>query len=85
METNKRARLILKDVRHVLDICFNLILVRRLNNEGYCNTFGNGQWKLTKGSLVVARGEKSPSLYVTHAKIANDSVNAMEDEKIAEM
>jgi len=42
LETNKGARLILKDVRHVPDIHFNLISVRRLNDEGYYNTFGNG-------------------------------------------
>ena len=85
LETNKGAWLILKDVRHVPDIRFNLILVRRLDDKGYCNTFGNGQWKLTKGSLVVARGEKSPSLYVTQANIVRDFVNTVEDEKTVEM
>jgi len=35
LETNKGARLILKDVRHVLDIRFNLILVKKLDDEGY--------------------------------------------------
>ncbi|RDX90352.1 hypothetical protein CR513_27790, partial [Mucuna pruriens] len=47
---------------------------------GYDNHFGHGKWKLTKGNLVVARGEKISKLYWTKALVAKDSVNAMDME-----
>uniref|UniRef100_A0A7N2KRF5 Uncharacterized protein n=1 Tax=Quercus lobata TaxID=97700 RepID=A0A7N2KRF5_QUELO len=34
----------------------------------YCNYLGNGRWKLTKRSLVVARGHACHSMYKTHVK-----------------
>ncbi|KAK8564766.1 hypothetical protein V6N12_058348 [Hibiscus sabdariffa] len=39
----------------------------RLNDESFCNTFSDEQWKLTKGSLVVARGKKSSNLHLMQA------------------
>ena len=51
-------KLVLKDVRHVPDICLNLISTGRLDDEVFTNSFGERKWKLTKGSLVVARGKK---------------------------
>ncbi|KAK9046035.1 hypothetical protein V6N11_051937 [Hibiscus sabdariffa] len=56
--TNNGTKLTLKDVTHAPDIRLNLIFVGKLDDEGFCNTFSVGQWKLTKGSLVVARGKK---------------------------
>ena len=38
------------------------------------------KWKLTKGNLVVAKGQKSSNLYWTKALVASDSVNAMDIE-----
>lgn len=43
LETNNGAQLILKDVRHVPNIRLNLILVGKLDDEGYCNDFGGGK------------------------------------------
>jgi len=48
----------LKCVKHVPVVRFNLISVHMLDDCGYDNHFGSGKWKLNKGNLVVARGEK---------------------------
>ena len=58
LETSSGNNLVLKDVRHVLDIRLNLISTGKVNDEGFTNSFGESKWKLTKGSLVVARGKK---------------------------
>ena len=58
LETSIGNKLVLKDVRHVPDIRPNLISTGRLDDEGFTNSFGESKWKLTKGSLVVARGKK---------------------------
>ena len=57
METSTRSKLILKHVRHVLDIRFNLIYIDRLDDERFIYYFGESKWKLTKGSLVMTRKE----------------------------
>lgn len=48
----------LKDVRYALDMHLNLTSMGKLNDERYCNTFGNGQWRLSKGLMIVAHGKK---------------------------
>ncbi|GJT03042.1 retrovirus-related pol polyprotein from transposon TNT 1-94 [Tanacetum coccineum] len=55
---------ILKDVRYILGLKRRLILVGELDEEGYHVGFGDQQWKVTKGSLVVARGNKRGSLHM---------------------
>ncbi|KAF2284779.1 hypothetical protein GH714_030380 [Hevea brasiliensis] len=50
--------LFLRDGRHISNMRLNLISTSRLDDEDFCNTFMNGKWKITKGSLVVARGIK---------------------------
>ena len=37
LETNIECKMFLKDVRHVLDMCFNLISIGKLDGEGYHN------------------------------------------------
>ena len=54
VRTNIGYTLILKDVRHVPDICLNLISTHVLDKEGYDNYFRDGKWRLSKGSLVFA-------------------------------
>ena len=44
----------LRDLGHAPEMRLNLISVGKLDDKGYCNTFSEGKWKLTKGSLVVA-------------------------------
>ena len=85
LETNTGSKLILKEVRHVPDIRLHLISTGRLDDDGYCNIFNEGQWKLTKGSLVVARGKKCSSLYLLQASISTNLVNAAESNNMSEL
>ena len=85
LETESGSTLILKGVKHIPDIRMNLISTGKLDDEGYCNTFCDGKWKLTKGSLIVARGQKCSSLYVMNVKIAVSTINTVDDEGIAEL
>ena len=55
IQTDVGCSLTLRDVRHVPDLRLNLISGVALDREGYVNYFGNGKWKLTKGSLVAPR------------------------------
>lgn len=64
LTTMDGSTLILKDVRHVPDMRLNLISVERLDGEGFCTTFRNGMCKISRGSLVVAKGLKMSKLYV---------------------
>uniref|UniRef100_A0A2N9FE34 Reverse transcriptase Ty1/copia-type domain-containing protein n=1 Tax=Fagus sylvatica TaxID=28930 RepID=A0A2N9FE34_FAGSY len=56
VQSRRLGYLMLKNVRHVPDLCFNLISTPVMDRAGYCNHLGNGRWKLTKGPMVVARG-----------------------------
>ena len=46
----------------------------QLDDGGYTSTFGDNSWKITKGSLVVARGMKSGTLYMLHVTTVKDHV-----------
>ena len=85
LKTSNGTRLVLKGVKLVSNIRLNLISARRLDDEGFCSTFSDGQWRLTKGSMVVARGNKSLSLYVMQAKLFRDIVNAVENDGVVEL
>jgi len=60
--TNTGCKLMLKNIRHIPDMRLNLMSIGELNDVGLANYFGGGIWKLTKGSLIVARGEKEASV-----------------------
>ncbi|GKV38830.1 hypothetical protein SLEP1_g46695 [Rubroshorea leprosula] len=75
LETNIGSKLHLKNVRHVPEIRLNLMSMSMLNDDGYLNYFGDGTWKLTKGTMVVARGKKRFSLYETQAKQCQGQIN----------
>ena len=85
LETNLGCKLLLKDVRHVPDIRLNLISTGKLDDEGYNNKFGDGIWKLTKGSLVVAKCKKTHTLYSMQGKICKGVVNALQDDTSTEL
>nr|GEX50914.1 retrovirus-related Pol polyprotein from transposon TNT 1-94 [Tanacetum cinerariifolium] len=53
-----------KDVRYIPGLKKRLISIGKLDEEGYHIGFRDQQWKVTKGSLVVARGNKRGSLYM---------------------
>lgn len=55
-EIKNDLRLILKNVKHYLDVFLNLIYMGDLDDEGYVNIVGIGQLMLTKGSMIVVRG-----------------------------
>ena len=61
--------MVLKDVRHVPEMHFSLIFVRKLDDEGYHSHLGEGKWKLTKGSLILSRGKKNNILYKTEVRL----------------
>ncbi|KAJ0080683.1 hypothetical protein Patl1_11836 [Pistacia atlantica] len=42
LEMDNGNSLLLRDVKHILDICLNLICTDKLDDEGYCNTFSDG-------------------------------------------
>ncbi|KAJ9560716.1 hypothetical protein OSB04_005876 [Centaurea solstitialis] len=77
--------LVLQNVKHVPDMRLNVLSAGLLDDEGYNNNFGNGRWKLTRGSLIVARGKKSPKLYMTYPKISNNVVNAVENTDMIDL
>ncbi|GKE94115.1 hypothetical protein Tco_1578970, partial [Tanacetum coccineum] len=64
----------LKDVRYITGLKRRLILVGQLDEEGYHVGFKDQQWKVTKGSLVVAHGNKRESLYMV--EVPSDGINA---------
>ena len=72
--------LILKDVGHVPDIRLNLISTYVLDKEGYGNYFRDGKWRLSKGSLVFARGNICCALYKTQLKLCKDVVSANQED-----
>ena len=76
LETSIGNKLLLKDVRHVPDIRLNFISTDILDDEGFTNAFGESTWKLTKGSLVVARGKKQNTFYVMETKLHKGEINA---------
>ena len=80
LETSIRCKLVLKDVRHVPEMRFSLISIGKLDDEVYHSHLGEGKWKLTKGSLVLARGKKNNTLYKTKARLVKREVNIIKNE-----
>ncbi|GKA99773.1 retrovirus-related pol polyprotein from transposon TNT 1-94 [Tanacetum coccineum] len=69
----------LKDVRYIPGLKKRLITDGQLDEEGYHVGFGDQQWNVTKGSLVVAHGNKRGSLYMV--EVPSDGINAAIDGK----
>ncbi|KAE8695714.1 hypothetical protein F3Y22_tig00110694pilonHSYRG00408 [Hibiscus syriacus] len=70
----------LKGVRHILSLKRNLISIGQLDGECYSTTFSSCEWKITKGALVIARGKKTGTIYVT-SNLENIIAAADADEK----
>ena len=64
-------------MKHALDFRLHLISVGVLDDEIYVSTNGDGKWKLIKGSLVVARGNKRRGLYWTTTSTCVDMLNVV--------
>ena len=65
----------LKNVRHVPKLTKSLISAGQLDDAGFTSVFGDSSWKITKGSLVVARGSKCGTLYMLH--VSNVKANVI--------
>ena len=66
---------LLNEVRHVPSLKKNLISIGQLGGEGCVTTFTDKTWKVTKGSLVIEKGEKVDTLYLCNG--ISNSVNAL--------
>jgi len=77
--TENGSKLVLKEVRHVPDMRLNLILTGKSDDVGMINQFGADRWKLSKGSMIIARGKKEGSLYVMQGKINKGDINVSQD------
>nr|GEV32699.1 retrovirus-related Pol polyprotein from transposon TNT 1-94 [Tanacetum cinerariifolium] len=64
----------LKDVRYIPGLKRRLISVGQLDEKGYHVGFGDQQRKVTKGSLVVARGNKLGSLIGMNMLTSKDNI-----------
>ena len=68
-------RVILPLFQRMLDMSLvseRIGLVQELDDDGYTCTFGNNSWKMSKGTLSIARGSKTSTLYVLHvSKFSN--------------
>ena len=85
LKTSNRTKLNLKNVRHALDIRLHLVSASALDDDGYFNTFGGAQWKLTKGSLTVARGMKFFGLYWLKSSILFNDVNVVDCDNSSDL
>jgi hypothetical protein len=55
---------LLKEVRHVPYLRKNIISIGKLESEGCISMFTDKVWKITKGSLVIEKGEKVCTLHL---------------------
>lgn len=74
VQTREGSRLILKEVRHVLDLRMNLISAGKLDEEGYVSQFRGDKWKLIKGAMVITKGQRSCTLYKLQSSLVRGEV-----------
>ena len=83
LKTNNGSKLVLNNVKHAPNVLLNLIFVGYLGDEGYVNTLGVGKWKITRGSMVVARGDKLSNLYIFQSSILRGLVNMVDNDNLS--
>ena len=76
LEASIGNKLVLKDVSTCSRYSSQLDTHMQTYDEGFTDSFGESKRKLTKGSLVVARGKKQNTLYVMEAKLHKGDINA---------
>ena len=83
IKTYVSSTVMLKDVQHVPHLRMNVFSTLAMDRAGYCNYLflGNGRWKLTKWSSVVARGHACCGMYKTHVKIYKKKSNEIKDSE----
>ena len=62
---------LLKEVRHVPFLRENIISKGKLESEGCISIFTDNVWKVTKGSLVIEKGEKVGTLSLCTSNIVS--------------
>ena len=80
LQVEGEGRLILNEVRYIPDLRKNLILVNKLDREGYRIIFENCSWKICKGAMVIIKGKAMGSLYPLTTKIDIVSLAAGKDD-----
>ncbi|GKD43901.1 putative RNA-directed DNA polymerase, partial [Tanacetum coccineum] len=85
LKFDTQMELVLHNVKHVPDMRLNILSTGLLDEDGYHNSSGNGLWKVTLGSLIVARGKRESKLYMTHPKISKSIVNAVDNDDMTEL
>ena len=66
------------EVRHAPRLSKNLISTGQLSDEGCVVTFNDKNWKVSKGSLVVAKGVKLGTLYLCTGHIVPSTLIVLE-------
>ena len=64
IKLNNGSEWLLKDVRHIHAMKINLISTEQLGDSSYLSMFGETWWKITKGSLVIEKGDRVGTLYL---------------------
>ena len=72
---------LLHEVRHVPKLSRNLISAGQLGDEGCVVTFNDKNWKVSKGSLVVAKGVKVGTLYLCIGHIVPSTLIVSEENE----
>ena len=54
----------MKYVRHIPSMKRNMISIGKLGDSSCLSTFGKTWWKITKGELVVEKGNRIGTLYL---------------------
>ena len=73
----------LQNVRHVPGLMKKLISVGQLGDSSHEIRFAGGMWKVSKGTMVLARGKKTGTLYMT-TRVA-DIIASTEAENQAQL
>ena len=79
MTTSTGCKMLLKDIRHILEVRLNLISSGRLDDEGYTGSIRNGVMKFSKGSLIMAPARKVNTLYLMNARLCPEELNVAAD------
>ena len=76
---NNGSEWMLKDVRQIPAMKINLISIGKLGDSGCFSMFGETWWKITKGSMVIAKGDRVGTLYLCpHNSDYSFSVSSIE-------
>ena len=72
---------LLHEVRHVPRLSRNLISTGKLGGEGCVVTFNDKNWKVSKGSLVAAKGAKVGTLYLCTGHLVPSTLIVLEKDE----